>query len=100
LGGAAIGVVAMLEVTRAQYQEGYKIWVEFNDGVSGVVDLSETLWGPIFEPLRDIERFKRFAVSDVLHTIVWENDADLAPEYLYEKLAGQRSQLAASKHTC
>jgi hypothetical protein len=90
----------MLEVTRARYQEGYKIWVEFNDGVSGVVDLSETLWGPMFEPLKDIEQFKRFVVSDVLHTLVWENDADLAPECLYEKLAGQCSQLAASKHTC
>ena len=79
----------MLEVTRAKYEAGYKIWVEFNDGRSGVVDLSELLWGPMFEPLKDIERFKQFSVSDVLHTLVWENDADLAPECLYEKLASQ-----------
>jgi len=77
----------MLEVNQAQYRDAYKIWIEFNDGVSGVVDLSEVLWGPMFEPLKDIERFKQFSVSDVFHTLVWENDADLAPEYLYEKLA-------------
>ena len=67
----------MLEVVRAQYQDGYRIWLEFNDGVSGVVDLSDALWGPVFEPLKDLDQFKRFAVSDVLHTLVWENDADL-----------------------
>jgi hypothetical protein len=82
----------MLEVVRAQYQTEYKIWLEFNDGVSGIVDLSDVLWGPVFEPLKDIEQFKRFAVSDVLHTLVWENDADLAPECLYEKMTGQHLQ--------
>jgi hypothetical protein len=76
----------MLEVIRAEYQEEYKIWIEFNDGVSGIVDLFDALWGPMFEPLKDIERFKQFIVSDVLHTLVWENDADLAPEYLHEKM--------------
>jgi len=81
----------MLEVTRARYESGYKIWVEFNNGTSGIVDLSEVLWGPVFEPLKDVERFKRFVVSNVLHTIVWDNDADLAPEYLYEKLSNENS---------
>jgi hypothetical protein len=42
----------------------------------------------MFEPMKDVERFKRFFVSNVLHTLVWENDADLAPECLYEKLTG------------
>ena len=76
----------MLEVTQARYQDEYKIWLEFSDGDSGIVDLADTLWGPMFDPLKDLERFKRFAVSDVLHTLVWENDADLAPEYLHGKL--------------
>ena len=44
------------------------------------------------QALKDIKVFKRFFISDTLHTIAWENDADLAPEFLYEKLAGQRMQ--------
>ena len=82
----------MFEVTQAKYQDGYKIWVEFNDGVSGVVDLSETLWGPMFEPMKDVECFRRFEVSSILHTLVWENGADLAPEFLYDKLTSQFSR--------
>jgi hypothetical protein len=76
----------MLEVTSAEYVEGYKIRIEFNDGAAGVVDLADTLWGPVFEPLKDIAVFRRFTVSEVFRTLCWESGADLAPEFLYEKL--------------
>ena len=79
----------MLEVTGAEYIEGYKIRVRFNNGDAGVVDLSDSLWGPMFEPLKDLGAFQRFTVSEVLHTLCWENDADLAPEFLYEKMLEQ-----------
>ena len=87
----------MLEVVGAQHVESYKIRVTFNNGNSGVVDPEEVLWGPVFEPLKDPERFKRFEVSDVLHTIKWDNDADLAPEYLYDKMVEQAAPGAVAK---
>ena len=76
----------MLEVTTAQYVNGYRIRVRFNNGREGIVDLTDVLWGPMFEPLRDTAAFRRFQVSDVLHTIRWDNDADLAPEFLLQRL--------------
>ena len=82
----------MLCVTSARYESGYKIRVELSDGTQGVVDLEEDLWGPVFEPLRDEELFRRFSVSAELGTIVWENGADIAPEHLLEKLAGSQRE--------
>ena len=79
----------MLEVTKAEYMEGYRIQITFNNGASGVVDLKEALWGAMFEKLKDYNTFRKFEVSDVVHTIRWENDADLAPEYLHEKMVEQ-----------
>ena len=79
----------MLEVTKAEYIEEYRILITFNNGVSGVVDLKDALWGAMFEKLKDYNIFRTFEVSDVVHTIRWENDADLAPEYLYEKMVEQ-----------
>ncbi len=76
----------MLEVKSAEYIDGYRIHIRFNDGREGDVDLIDALWGPVFEPLRDINAFRRFYVSGVLHTIQWENGADLAPEYLRDKM--------------
>ena len=75
----------MLTISRAEHRGEHRIWLEFNDGTTGVADLGGDLWGPMFEPLRDIEAFKRFRLSETLHTVVWENDADFAPEFLKEK---------------
>lgn len=79
----------MLEVIAAEHVEGYRVRLRFSNGETGVVDLKDSLWGRMFEPLRDPRVFKRFAVSEVLHTLCWENDADLAPEFLYDKMLEQ-----------
>ena len=74
-------------IVEARYVAGFKVWVRFSDGVEGDVDLSHELTGPIFEPLRNIEEFRRFSLHPELHTLVWSNGADLAPEFLREKLS-------------
>ncbi|RMF87756.1 MAG: DUF2442 domain-containing protein [Nitrospirae bacterium] len=73
-----------LHVTDARYVDRYVVWVQFNDGTAGEVDLSGELDGPVFGPLRDPERFKAFRVAH--HTLTWENGADFAPEFLYERV--------------
>ena len=79
----------MLEVTRAEHVSGYALWLSFNDGTEGIVDLDDSLWGPVFEPLRNEDAFRQVSVSPVLHTITWPNDADFAPEHLKDKLIEQ-----------
>ena len=71
-------------VIEVKYIDGYKLWLRFQDGVCGTVDLSDELWGPVFEPLRDVELFAQAAVHPECETVVWPNGADLAPEFLYE----------------
>ena len=71
-----------LEVTQAEYLEGYKVMLLFNNGERRIVDLSSSLQGEIFAPLKDQNYFKRFSIK--FNTIEWENGADFAPEYLYE----------------
>ncbi len=73
-------------VIAAEYVSGYVIRVKFRDGTAGDIDLSAELKGPIFEPLRELETFKRFRVHAEFHTLVWPNGADLAPEFLYQNL--------------
>jgi len=75
-----------LHVREAKYLHDYVIWLRFNDGAQGEIDLAGELDGEMFSPLRDIEQFKRFGVDPDLETIVWENGADLAPEFLHEHM--------------
>lgn len=79
----------MLEVLSATYVDGYRLRVSFSNGDSGIVDLSDALWGPVFEPLRDPAAFRRFRVSEVFRTVCWDNGADFAPEFLHDKMAEQ-----------
>jgi hypothetical protein len=62
----------------------YKLLVTFEDGVVKLVDLEPYLDGDVFEPLNDIDYFKTVRVNPDIDTIVWENDADLSPDFLYE----------------
>ncbi len=73
-----------LHVVEARYVQDYAVWLRFNDGTCGEIDLSDELEGPVFEPLRDKDLFKRFHIA--FHTIAWENGADFAPEFLREHI--------------
>ena len=72
----------MLHVKSAKYISGFKLWVSFDDGTDGEIDLDGILEGPMFEPLQDVNTFKKVAVDPELETVVWPNGADLAPEFL------------------
>lgn len=76
----------ILHVVEAKYLRGYVIQLKFNDGAEGFVDLANELHGEMFAPLKDTEEFKAFRVDPELNTIVWDNGADLAPEFLHERL--------------
>ena len=75
-----------LHVREAKHLHDYVIWLRFNDGAEGEIDLSDELWGEVFAPLKDPKLFKAFKADPELETVVWSNGADLAPEFLYEKM--------------
>ena len=76
----------ILHVREARYLRDYVLWLRFNDGAEGEIDLRGELTGEVFGPLTDIEQFKRFRVNPELQTVVWDSGADLAPEFLYENM--------------
>ena len=73
----------MVRVIEAKHVKDYTIWLRFQDGTEGEVDLKDELYGEVFEPLKDIDYFKSFIVNPEWHTIVWPNGADIDPDVLY-----------------
>lgn len=73
-----------LHVTSVIYLEDYKLRLQFSNRAVKDVDLSDELYGEVFEPLKGIEFFKQMAVNPDTNTIEWPNGADFAPEFLYE----------------
>lgn len=83
----------MFKVIAVDALQGFRLRVEFGDGISGVVDLSERLFGPVFEPLRDPVLFEQVSI-DEFGAVAWPNGVDLAPGALHERL---KRELAASQ---
>ncbi len=76
----------ILHVREARYLHDYVIWLRFNDGAEGEIDLQGELDGEMFAPLKSEAAFREFRIDPELQTIVWANGADLAPEFLYENM--------------
>jgi uncharacterized protein DUF2442 len=82
-------------ITEATPMDGYTVRVGFEDGTLGEVDLSYPLdYGGVFAPLRDLDYFRRLRADAEAGTVVWPNDADIAPETLYAH--ARRTHAAAS----
>ena len=66
---------------------GYRVQIEFTDGIKKEIDLEPYLHGPIFEPIRnDPKLFHSLHIDQRMKTIVWENGADIDPDVLYHGL--------------
>lgn len=73
-----------LHTTEVTPLPNYRLRLSFNNGEQGEVDLSAELDGEIFEPLRDQALFSTARHDPILRTVVWNNGADIAPEFLLE----------------
>ena len=64
--------------------DDYVVHLRFEDGIVADVDLSYLVdyWG-VFEPLGDREYFRQLRADAEAGTVVWPNEADIAPETLY-----------------
>ena len=73
----------MINVSAVRHLHHHVLWLRFNDGVDGEVDLAGELAGEISAPLRYPEIFARAKVHPELRTVTWPNGTDCAPEFLH-----------------
>lgn len=82
-------------LTEAEPLGDYMVRVRFADGTAGEVDLSYPVdYGGVFGPLRDGDYFRRLRADPEAGTIVWPNEADIAPETLYALAQGRTAATA------
>ncbi|MGH2734311.1 MAG: DUF2442 domain-containing protein [Actinomycetota bacterium] len=74
---------ALVRVTSVEVIDDYLLRLSGSDGTTREVDLEDTLWGPVFEPLRDPALFAQAEVDQELDTIVWPTGADMDPVVLH-----------------
>jgi len=83
-----------LHVTDVSVMSDFRLYVTFNNGETGIINLSHRLTGTMFLPLKNPEMFATAFVHPELETVAWANGADLAPEYLFELMKQQAIKAA------
>ncbi len=75
----------LIRVRSVSIIDNQVVRIEFEDGITKVVDLLPLMNGPIFdELLNDTELFNQLIVGH--GTLAWPNGADIDPDVLYYDL--------------
>ncbi len=78
-----------ISIAEARYVKDYQIFLKFNTGEIGEVDLRDLVYKyPIAEPLRNTEVFAHFHL-DSWPTLAWDSGFDVDPESLYFRATGK-----------
>ena len=73
----------------------YRLFLRFNNGESGEVDLSDEIVGEVLDALRDPAVFATARQHPVMRTAAWAKGADLAPEFLLDLMRAQQGDRGA-----
>jgi hypothetical protein len=80
----------MVSIVEATPKEGQSLFVKFDDGTSGYIDLTTILPdAPLTRPLRDHDFFNRVQLYPGGDGVFWPNDFDLAADMLHNVLKGE-----------
>ena len=80
----------MIRPIEVKARQGYKIWLRYEDGASGEVDLSHHVGRGVFKAWNTPGFFETARITDY-GSVAWgdSDDLELCPNDLYMRLTGQ-----------
>ncbi len=78
----------MVRVTGVKALPKYKVWLKYNDGAEGEVDLSHLVNKGVFAAWNDPHVFEQVHIGDS-GELRWGDSLDLCPDALYLRLTSQ-----------
>ena len=81
----------MRKILKVKALNGYRLELEFDDAVSGIVDLSDLVGKGVFALWHDPRVFAQVSVGSS-GELTWRDEIDLCPDALYLKVTGKRPE--------
>ena len=72
---------------QVEARAGYRIWLRYQDGVEGEIDLADIADTGLCKPWRERAFFERIHVNDG-GAVAWNGDIEICPDSLYAELLG------------
>ena len=76
-------------LTECRAERGYTLWLRFDDGLEGSVNLGDLVLTESYQAISDEETFARVAIDPVSNAVTWAGGIKLDPEVLYRDLASK-----------
>ena len=87
----------MKRISKVKALPGYRLELEFDDGVCGVVDLSEAVGKGVFALWRDPLVFEQVRIGSS-GELFWGDRIDLCPDALYLKVTGKKPEAFSPRY--
>ena len=81
----------LMKIIEAVPRQDYKLFLRFENGVAGAVDLSALVGRGVFASWRQSGVFEQAKVTD-MGAVEWPGEVDLCPDALYMQLTGLSSE--------
>ncbi|MDE0264340.1 MAG: DUF2442 domain-containing protein [Bryobacterales bacterium] len=81
----------MKKAVQARPLDGFRLWLKYEDGVEGIVDLSDLAGRGVFEAWSEENTVEAVTISES-GAIVWPGEIDLCPDALYIRLTGRQPE--------
>jgi uncharacterized protein DUF2442 len=79
----------MHTITECRAESNYTLWLKFDDGLEGSVNLGDLVLTESYLAISDAETFSRVAIDPVSNAVTWSGGIKLDPEVLYRDLASK-----------
>jgi hypothetical protein len=81
----------MRKITKVRVLNDYRLELEFDDGVEGMVNLVELVGKGVFALWRDRQAFEQVRIGSS-GELLWGDQVDLCPDALYLKVTGKKPE--------
>ena len=81
----------MKKICKVKTLPGYRLDLEFDDGVRGIVDVSENVGKGVFALWCDPTIFEQVSIGSS-GELIWADQIDLCPDALYLKVTGKNPE--------
>ena len=75
-----------IKIVACEPKPNYRVWIRFDDGLEGEIDLSDRVGKGVFKAWKSIEFFNKVHIDPKTDTLAWGEDIDLDPYVLREKI--------------
>ena len=78
----------MFKPVELKVLEDYRLWVKYEDGVEGEIDLSQLVGRGVFSLWDDYAAFEKAYIGQY-GEIAWSEDIDICPDRVYLQITGK-----------